>query len=51
MAQVSYDLDSQIFGTFLIRSQKCFTLGESPDLKHIEKTHLQEYDFSQNLFA
>jgi hypothetical protein len=50
-AQVSYDLDFRIFGTFFIISKKYIIIGESPEAKQIEKTLLQEYDFSQNIFA
>jgi hypothetical protein len=51
MAQVSYDLDFQLFGTFYIISKKGIIVEESPEAKHIEKTLLQEYYFSQNFFV
>jgi hypothetical protein len=51
MAQVSYDLEFRIFGTSSIRSQTGIIVGGSPEAKHIEKTLLLEYDFSQNFFA
>jgi hypothetical protein len=51
MAQVSYDLDFQIFCTFSIIIQNGIIVGGSPEAKHIEKTILQEYDVSQNLLA
>jgi hypothetical protein len=45
------DLEFRIFGTFSIRSQKGIIVGGNPEAKHIEKTLLQKYDFSQKFFA
>jgi hypothetical protein len=46
IAQVSDDLDFGIFGTFSIISQKCIIVGGKSEAKRIEKTLIQEYEFS-----
>jgi hypothetical protein len=54
MAQVSYDLDFHVFGTFSIESQKGGIVGGkswSKTYRENKKTLLQEYNFSQNFFA
>jgi hypothetical protein len=50
MAQVSYDLDFQLFGTFSIISKKGIIVEESPEAKNIEKT-LQEILFFSEFFC
>jgi hypothetical protein len=51
MAQVSYDLDFQIFGTFSIIIQKGILARGGPESKQIEKKNLSRNMFFLRFFA